>query len=52
MLDGITTSQPRSLLSIARLKSAKSRIRRDSCNRVLIAQTCRGCKGVVSPDVV
>jgi hypothetical protein len=38
----LTTSQPRSLLSIARLKSAKSRTFLITCKWVRIAQTCLG----------
>lgn len=34
-----------SLLSIARLKSASSRLRLSSCSWVRIAQTCLGCRG-------
>src|SRR5262249_32250083 len=40
-----TTSQPRSLLSIARLNIAKSRVRPSICNRVRIDQTCFGRNG-------
>ena len=40
-----TTSQPRSLLSIARLNIARSRVRPSICNRVRIAQTCFGRNG-------
>ena len=40
-----TTSQPRSLLSIARLNIAKSRTRPSICNRVRIDQTCFGRNG-------
>src|SRR5262245_14489322 len=39
-----TTSQPRSLLSIARLKSARSRLRFCICSRVRMAQTWLGLK--------
>ncbi len=39
----LTTSHPLNLLSMARLNSARSRIRPPSCNLVRIAQTCRGC---------
>src|SRR5690349_18868992 len=35
-----TTSQPRSLLSIARLNIARSRVRPSIINRVLMDQTC------------
>ena len=45
----LTTSQPRSLLSIARLKSARSRVRRARCNWVRIAHTCRGWSGGFGP---
>ncbi len=38
-----TTSQPGSLLSMARLKSAKPRTLRCICSLVRIAQTCLGC---------
>jgi hypothetical protein len=41
-----TTSQPRSLLSTAKLKGARSRIRPCNTNRVLIDQTCFGRSGV------
>ena len=40
-----TTSQPRSLLSTARLNNAKSRVRPSICNRVRIDQTCFGRSG-------
>ena len=40
-----TTSQPRSLLSIAKLNRARSRIRPSTSNRVLIDQTCFGRRG-------
>jgi hypothetical protein len=40
-----TTSQPRGLLSMARLNIAKSRVRPSICNRVRIAQTCFGRNG-------
>src|SRR5262249_41020126 len=40
-----TTSQPRSLLSIARLNIAKSRVRPSICNRVRIDHTCFGRNG-------
>ena len=42
-------SQPRSLLSIARLNSAKSRVRPEIWSRVLIAQTCFGWSGGFAP---
>ena len=45
----LTTSQPRSLLSIAVLKSAKSRFRSAICRRVRMAQTCFGCNGGLAP---
>ena len=44
-----TTSQPRSLLSIARLNIAKSRVRPATCNRVRIDQTCFGRSGSFWP---
>src|ERR1700739_2553439 len=44
-----TTSQPRSLLSIAKLNRARSRMRRSSSKRVLIDQTCFGCSGGLAP---
>ena len=40
-----TTSQPRSLLSIARLNIARSRTRPSICSFVRIAQTCFGRSG-------
>jgi hypothetical protein len=40
-----TTSQPRSLLSIARLNIARSRVRPSICNRVRIHHTCFGRSG-------
>jgi len=40
-----TTSQPRSLPSIARLNIAKSRVRPSMCNRVRMEQTCFGRNG-------
>jgi len=46
-----TTSQPRRLLSIARLNIAKSRVRTSICNRVRIDQTCFGRNGGFSPDL-
>ena len=46
-----TTSQPRRLLSIARLNIAKSRVRPSICNRVRIDQTCFGRNGGFSPDL-
>jgi hypothetical protein len=42
-------SQPRSLLSIARSKSARSRVRPASGSRVRMAQTCFGCSGGFGP---
>ncbi len=45
----LTTSQPRSLLSMARLKSARSRTLRCICSLVRIAQTCLGCSGGFGP---
>src|SRR5208282_6277479 len=44
-----TTSQPRSLLSMAKLKRARSRIRPSNSNRVLIDQTCFGRSGGLAP---
>src|ERR1700738_882652 len=44
-----TTSQPRNLLSIARLNMARSRIRPSNSNRVLIDQTCFGRSGGLAP---
>ncbi len=43
------TSQPRSLLSMARLKSARPRTFRITCRCVQIAQTCLGCSGGLGP---
>jgi hypothetical protein len=40
-----TTSQPRNLLSIARLNIVKSRVRPSICSLVRIDQTCFGRKG-------
>jgi hypothetical protein len=45
----LTTSQPRSLLSIARLNRARSRTLRCICSLVRIAQTCLGSKGGFGP---
>jgi hypothetical protein len=44
-----TTSHPRSLLSIARLNSARSLKRFNNWSRVLIAQTCFGRRGGLAP---
>src|SRR5262249_35044444 len=44
-----TTSQPRSLLSIAKLNMARSRVRPSTINRVLIDQTCFGRSGGLAP---
>src|SRR5690349_13138643 len=44
-----TTSQPRSLLSIARLNMARSRVRPSIINRVLMHQTCFGRSGGLAP---
>ena len=44
-----TTSQPRSLLSMAKLNRARSRIRPSTSNRVLIDQTCFGRSGGLAP---
>jgi len=46
-----TRSQPRSLLSIARLNIARSRTRRSCCSRVRVAQICRGFKGGFAPMI-
>ena len=46
-----TRSQPRSLLSMARLKSARSRCFSASSRRTLIAQTCFGFKGRFWPTM-
>src|SRR5215475_11356086 len=43
------TSQPRSLLSIARLNMARSRARPSTINRVLMDQTCFGRSGGLAP---
>src|SRR5262249_25938399 len=40
-----TRSQPRSLLSIARLNMARSRVRRSRCNLTRIDHTCPGRNG-------
>src|SRR6516162_5388435 len=44
-----TTSQPRSLLSMARLNRARSRVRRSSCSLVLIDHTWLGLSGGFAP---
>src|SRR6201996_668576 len=44
-----TTSQPRSLLSIARLNMARSRARPSICSFVRIDQTCLGRSGGFAP---
>src|SRR6476661_6627732 len=44
-----TTSQPRSLLSIAKLNIAKSRLRPSTCSLVRINQTYFGCSGGLAP---
>src|SRR5476651_1800304 len=44
-----TTSQPRSLLSTARLNRARSRTRPSICSLVRIAQTCFGRSGGFAP---
>src|ERR1700693_5448324 len=44
-----TTSQPRSLLSIATLNIAKSRVRPAICSLVRIDQTCFGRSGGLAP---
>src|SRR6516225_12239016 len=44
-----TTSQPRSLLSMARLNRARSRVRRSSCSLVLIDHTWLGLRGGFAP---
>jgi class 3 adenylate cyclase len=46
------TSHPRSLLSIARLNRARSRVRLASCNLVRIAQTCFGRRGGFCPVIL
>src|SRR5262249_21169547 len=43
------TSQPRSLLSMARLNIAKSRVRPSTCSLVRIDQTCFGRSGGFAP---
>jgi Sodium/calcium exchanger protein len=49
-VDGLPdTSQPRSLLSMARLNMARSGVRPSTNNRVLIAQTCFGRRGGFAP---
>jgi len=45
----VTRSQPRSLLSTAKLNMAKSRVRPPISNRVLIDQTCFGRRGGFAP---
>src|SRR5579863_10042057 len=47
-----TTSQPRSLLSMAKLNRARSRIRPSASNRVLIDQTCFGRSGGLAPIIL
>jgi hypothetical protein len=47
-----TTSQPRSLLSMAKLNIAKSRVRPSTCNFVRIVQTCFRRRGKPSADMV
>ena len=47
----LTKSQPRSLLSMARLKSARSRWFSASSSRTLIAQTCLGLRGRFWPTI-
>src|SRR6476646_7752184 len=44
-----TTSQPRSLLSMAKLNIAKSRSRPSTCSFVRINQTCFACSGGLAP---
>src|SRR5579864_6416633 len=44
-----TTSQPRNLLSMARLNIAKSRLRSAICSLVRIDQTCFGRSGGLAP---
>ena len=44
-----TTSQPRNLLSMARLNSARSRVRCSICSLVRIAQTCFCRNGGLAP---
>jgi hypothetical protein len=44
-----TTSHPRSLLSMARLNIARSRVRRSICSLVRIDQTCFGRNGGFGP---
>jgi hypothetical protein len=44
-----TTSQPRNLLSMARLNIAKSRVLPSTCNLVRIDQTCFGRRGGFAP---
>src|SRR6056297_1558166 len=46
-----TRSQPRSLLSIARLKRARSRWFSANSSRTLIAQTCFGLSGLFCPTM-
>ncbi len=46
-----TRSQPRSLLSMARLKRARSRWFSASSSRTLIAQTCLGLSGLFWPTI-
>jgi hypothetical protein len=44
-----TTSQPRSLLSTAKLNIARSLVRPSICNLVLINETCFGRSGGFGP---
>ena len=46
-----TRSQPLSLLSMARLKRARSRARCSSCSRIRIAQTSLGLRGRFCPVI-
>jgi hypothetical protein len=45
----LTTSHPRSLLSMARLNMARSRVRSAICSLVRIGQTCFGRRGGFTP---
>ena len=45
-------SQPRSLLSMARLNMARSRVRFSSCNLARIAQTWPGRNGGFGPGIL
>ena len=47
----LTTSQPRSLLSMARLNSARSRLRPSTWSLVRIDQTCLGRSGGLAPII-